>query len=197
MKARSTCCARVSERARAVLEGAGLDPERERIIALATGGDSERFPTKDWPLEHFAALARLLADATEARVVLMGGPREREADERLATELGGLVADTGCGHSIMEFRALLGECDVVVSGDCFPMHAAVAMETPVVSVFGPPPQETPIFGRGRRIVTDVVCAPCYNRDADRCPRGWRCMPGIAPERVAEAVLAALDGGAGR
>jgi heptosyltransferase-2 len=180
-------------RARAALRAAGVDPEREAVIALATGGDSARFPTKDWPPEHFAALARLLAERTNARIVLVGGPKERERNERLTRELGGLVVDTGCGHGIMEFCALLGECDVVVSGDCFPMHAAVAMKTPVVAVFGPtPPQETPIFGRGRQIVTAVECAPCYNREVERCPQGWRCMPGIAPERVAEAVLEVLN-----
>jgi len=178
--------------ARGVVAGVGVDPERDTVIALATGGDSERFANKDWPLAHFAALARLLAERTEARIVLVGGPKERDANQRLAQELAGLVVDTGCEHGIMEFCALLGECDVVVSGDCFPMHAAVAMRTPVVSVFGPtPPQETPIFGRGRKLVTEMECAPCYIRAPEDCPHGAACMPGIVPERVLEAVLQVL------
>lgn len=183
--------------AREVLKRVGVDPERDTVIALATGGDSDRFPTKDWPLEHFATLARLLAEHTTARIVLVGGPKEQEANQRLAGELEGVVVDTGCEHGIMQFCGLLGECDVVVSGDCFPMHAAVAMKTPVVAVFGPtPPQETPIFGRGRKLVTEMRCAPCYKRSTAQCPDGWECMPGIAPESVLGAVLEVLEERAG-
>jgi len=178
--------------ARGVLRGVGVDPDRETVVALATGGDSARFATKDWPTEHFAELARRLRAETDVRVVLVGGPAEREINRRLKRELGGLVADTGAGHSITQFAALLGQCDLVVCGDCFPMHAAVAVGTPVVSVFGPTPaQEMAIFGRGRKIVTEMECAPCYIRAKETCPHGWACMPGITPQRVLGAVVEVL------
>ncbi len=174
--------------ARGVLRGVGVDADGQRVVALATGGDSARFATKDWPTEHFAELARLLWAKTDAQVVLVGGPAEREINRRLKRELGGVVTDTGTGHSIMQFAALLGQCDVVVCGDCFPMHAAVAVKTPVVSMFGPTPaQEMAIFGRGRKIVTEMECAPCYIRAKEACPHGWACMPGIEPEMVLGAI----------
>ncbi len=181
------------EYARGVLGELGVDPAGESVVALATGGDTERFASKDWPAEHFGKLARLLKEATDARVVLVGGPKEREANRRLSEELGELVVDSGCGHDVMQFCALLGLCDVVVCGDCFPMHAAVAVKTPVVALFGPtPPQEMAIFGRGRKIVTDLACAPCYIRAREDCPNDWACMPGIRPERVLEAVRDVLE-----
>ncbi|MGD9495703.1 MAG: glycosyltransferase family 9 protein, partial [Armatimonadota bacterium] len=178
--------------AREALREAGVEPERDTIVALATGGDSARFANKDWPTEHWLALGRALGERDDLRVVLVGGPMEREINRALGAELAGLVANTGCEHSIMQFCALLRLCEVVVCTDCFPMHAAVAVKTPVVSLFGPtPPQEMAIFGRGRKIVTELACAPCYIRAREDCPHEWACMRGIRPEVVAEAVLEVL------
>ncbi|MEA3401154.1 MAG: glycosyltransferase family 9 protein [Armatimonadota bacterium] len=181
--------------ARGVLEELGVEPPTETVIALATGGDTARFETKDWPPQRFAELARLLEGRTGARLLLVGGPAERETNRGLASELGETVLDTGCGHSIREFCALLSLCDLVVSADAFPLHAAVAMGTPVVGVFGPtPPAEVAIFGRGRKVVTEMTCGPCYIRTRAECPHEGACMPGISAERVAEAVVEVLEEG---
>ncbi len=178
--------------ARSLLADLGVDPERDAIIALATGGDTNRFPNKDWPIEHFAELARILHERTDARVLLLGGPLEREVNARLAEELGDAVIDTGCGHSMMQFAALMSLCDVSVSADSFVFHVAVAVKTHVVGLFGPtPPQEMAIFGRGRKLVTEMPCAPCYIRRPEGCPHGVACMIGLTPEMVAHATLEVL------
>lgn len=177
--------------AREVLDGLGLEGGGP-LIGLATGGNSARFETKDWPLERFRALAEVLDAETDAKLVLLGGPAECEANARLAGELQGIVRDSGCKHEIMQFCALLGLFDVVVSADAFPLHAAVGMGTPVVGVFGPtPPAEVAIFGRGRKVVTEMECAPCYIRRVEECPHTGECMAGITPQRVARTVLAVL------
>lgn len=181
--------------ARQLLCDLGVDPGGDTVIALATGGNSARFETKDWPPEHFAALARLLSRETDARLLLVGGPAEEAVNSRLAAQLGELVIDTGCHHSITQFCALLSLCDLVISADAFPLQAAVAVGSHVVGVFGPtPPQEIPLFGRGRKVVTDMPCGPCYIRSRSACPHAGACMPGITPERVlaaAREVLAEL------
>lgn len=178
--------------ARSLLADLGVDPNRDAIIGLATGGDTRRFPNKDWPVEHFAELARILHARTGARILLLGGPLEREVNARLARELGDAVIDTGCGHAMMQFAALVSLCDVSVSADCFVFHVAAAVKTHVVGLFGPtPPQEMAIFGRGRKLVTDMPCAPCYIRRPDDCPHGVACMRGLTPAMVADATLEVL------
>jgi len=186
--------------ARSVLTDLGIDPDSDRVIALATGGDTRRFPTKDWPVAHFVELARILSRETDAKILLVGGPMERELNARLASDLSDAVIDSGCNHTMMQFAALLSQCDVVVGADSFPLHVAVAMKTYVVGLFGPtPPQEVAIFGRGRKLVTDLDCAPCYLRQPQDCPRGVTCMRGITPDMAADATLRALadarEGGA--
>ncbi|MGC9318416.1 MAG: glycosyltransferase family 9 protein [Armatimonadota bacterium] len=182
-------------RARGVLEELGVEPTKETVVALATGGNTARFETKDWPRRRFAELARILQERRAGRVVLVGGPGERETNQALARELGRTVLDTGCGHSIREFCALLSLCDVVVSADAFPLHAAVAMKTPVVGIFGPtPPAEVAVFGRGRKVISEMECGPCYIRTREECPHDGACMPGISAERVADAVIEVLQEG---
>lgn len=182
--------------AREVLEAAGVRPG-QRTVALATGGNTARFETKDWPAERFLELARILHERTDARLLLVGGPGERDLNTRLAEELGEIAVNTGCEHEIREFCALLGACDVVVSADAFPLHAAVGMRTPVVGLFGPtPPAEVPVFGRGRKIVTRMTCGPCYIRTREACEHDGACMPGISAAEVAEAVVEILGQGDG-
>lgn len=186
--------------ARSLLSRLGVDPDRDAIVALATGGDTQRFPNKDWPVEHFAELARILSRRTDAKILLLGGPLEREINTRLAAELGDAVIDTGCDHEMMQFAALMSLCDVSVSADSFVFHVAVAVKTHVVGLFGPtPPQEMAIFGRGRKLVTDMDCAPCYIRRPEDCPHDVRCMRDLTPSMVADATLEVLaearEGGA--
>ena len=179
--------------ARELLASLGVDPDQEETIALCTGGDKNRFPSKDWPIEHFAELARLLQDRTDARILLMGGPMECEINEALASELGDTVVDTGCDHEMMQFAALMSHCSVSVSADCFAFHVAVAGGVHVVGLFGPTPaQEMAIFGRGRKLVTDMDCGPCYIRRPEDCPHQVACMRNLTPEMVAEATLEVLE-----
>ncbi|MFP4249722.1 MAG: glycosyltransferase family 9 protein [Armatimonadota bacterium] len=179
--------------ARSLLADLGVDPERDAIIALATGGDTRRFPNKDWPVAHFAELARILSHRTDAKILLVGGPMEREVNAHLAATLGDAVIDTGCDHEMMQFAALLSLCDVSVSADSFVLHVAVAVNTHVVGLFGPtPPQEVAIFGRGRKLVTEMRCAPCYIRHPADCPHGVGCMRGLTPDLVADATLEVLS-----
>ncbi len=179
--------------ARSLLAGLGVDPDRDAVIALATGGDTWRFPNKDWPADHFAQLARILSERTDAKILLLGGPMERDLNARLAADLGDAVIDTGCDHQMMQFAALMSLCDVSVSADSFVFHVAVGVKTHVVGLFGPTPeQEMAIFGRGRKLVSSMDCAPCYIRHPLDCPHDVACMRDLTPSMVADATLEVLS-----
>lgn len=158
------------------------------VIGLNTGGNAARFETKQWTIDGFVHLARMLHQRLGARVVLLGGPAEQARNAEILSRTRDCAVDSGCDHTIMQFAAFLSRLSCVVSGDAFGLQLAVAMKTPVVGIFGPtPPQEIAVFGRGKKVVAPLPCAPCYIRNACDCPRGADCMEMITPDEVFAAV----------
>ncbi len=69
------------------------------------------------------------------------------------------------------------------------LHIAIALGVPAVAVFGPTvPQEIDLFGRGRKVVSRLECAPCYRRSCDRSPS---CMDAVPADEVLAALRDAL------
>lgn len=168
--------------ARRVWSALGVVPG-EVVVGLNTGA-GHAFANKNWPADKFIALAGRLIAQNGWRVALLGGPDERALNASIAEACPG-VLDTGCGHSELEFAALVQRCDVVVTGDTLAMHVAIAGDVPAVVLFGPTcPQEIDLYGRGEKVVTKLSCAPCYLRCCERSPN---CMDDVAVERVLAAV----------
>jgi len=162
------------------------------IVGLNTGGNAARFETKQWTIDGFVHLARMLHQQLNAKVVLLGGPAEGARNAEILSRTRDCAVDSGCDHSILQFCAFLARLSCVVSGDAFGLQAAVAVKTPTVGIFGPtPPGEIAMFGRGRKVVTDLDCSPCYLRNASDCPRGADCMERITVEEVFAATAELL------
>jgi heptosyltransferase-1 len=169
------------------------------VVGLVIGATR---PQKRWPEEHFARLAEKLWRASGIRCVLLGGPDEAEAADRIRalageTPLLSAVAKT----TEKELAALIGRLSVVVSGDSGPLHIATAMATPVVALFGSTdPADTgpwkPVGGGApSTVLYDALsCAPC--RKNPTCDGRFDCMRGLTPDRVFDAIrdLLGLPGG---
>lgn len=176
-------------RAHTVLDEIGVLP-RDRVIGLHTGA-GRTFANKIWTPDRFVTLARKLIDGGDARVLLLGGPDERGRNAWIAERVGRGVLDAGCDHSELVYASIVSRCSAIVCGDSLALHVAVAMDVPVVALFGPTcPQEIDLFGRGEKIVTSVPCAPCYLRVCDKQPN---CMDAIDVDRVHAAVRRVLGG----
>lgn len=162
------------------------------LIGFNTGGNAARFETKQWTIDGFVQLARLLHQRLGAKVVLLGGPAEVARNAEILARTRDCAVDSGCDHAILQFCAFVSRLDCVVSGDAFGLQAAVAMGTPTVGIFGPtPPQEIAMFGRGRKVVAPVDCSPCYIRNARDCERHADCMELVTAEEVYAAVAGLL------
>lgn len=167
-------------------EGIGED---ETLVGLVTG---TVWPTKKWPLEHFLELAERVRALSGVRLLILGGPEERAEGERF-TSLEGVVNLAG-RTTLSQLPALLEACSVVVAGDTGPLHAAMAVGTPVVALFGPTDEKQFEFGEGDSCLTvDLACRTCRPHGSLRCPEGdWRCMPEITVDMVEEAVMKVLS-----
>ena len=63
------------------------------------------------------------------------------------------------------FAALLGHCDVVVTGDTLAMHLALALGRRTVVLFGPTSAaEIELYGLGEKVVPDMACLSCYKNE---------------------------------
>ncbi len=162
--------------------------QQGEFVALAPGSI---WPTKRWLPERFARLA----DALETQgwpVVLIGGP----ADELLAKRITSLsrrpLYNAVGVFTVRQSALLLQQARLLVSNDSAPMHLAVAVNTPVVAIFGPTVPAFGFFPYGEqdKVVEDttLVCRPCGIHGHRRCPLGTHaCMTRISVERVLKEV----------
>ena len=176
-------CRTIRER----LTAAGI-PDREELpyVVLAPGA---RWVTKQWPVAHFAALARRFA-ADGWYVVLAGGPDDAEKGERIR-EMTGYdphIIDFIGRTDLRELGALIKQCRFYVSGDTGPLHIAAAYGKPLVAIYGPtrPDRTGPYGDPGAVILTSPSpCAGCLRKHCDH----WTCMQQVTPDQVYEIFLA--------
>lgn len=103
----------------------------ERPLVLLHPGATD--PRRHWPVERFAAVGQALADVG-ATVLVNGTAGERSLCEGLSAEIPG--ARNLCDRlSLNGLVGVLARCSLVVANDTGPLHLAVALGTPTVSIF--------------------------------------------------------------
>ncbi|HXW25117.1 MAG TPA: lipopolysaccharide heptosyltransferase II [Xanthobacteraceae bacterium] len=155
------------------------------VLLCAPGTNWE---TKHWRAERFAEVARHFLKRGW-RIVLIGSERERAVCARVAAAAPGTV-DLCAQTALTELAALVRRSDGCITNDSGPMHLAVALDRPVVSVFGPTDALwIGPYGRPDAVLrADLPCAPCYLRELRHCRHGHACMEEI----TAAAVIARME-----
>ncbi len=175
--------------ARARLEVLGVHPS-DLKIGLNTGA-GDVFATKKWTEEGYVHLANRLVEEMGARVLLLGGPGEVERNARIAEAARYPLVNTGSGNPIRKFTGIVGNCDLVVTGDTLATHIAIGLKVPVVVILGPTcHQEIELYGRGAKIISDFECSPCY---LSVCPKEVTCMDATPADLVFDAVVGLIKG----
>jgi heptosyltransferase I len=156
----------------------------KKLAVLAPGTVWE---TKQWRSAGFAEVACHFLQKGFA-VMLAGAARERAACAevaKLAPNAVNLAGET----TLSELAALIRRATICVTNDSGPMHLAVALDRPVVSIFGP---TDPIwigpYGRPAAVLqAQLSCSPCYLRVLSRCPNAHACMKDVPAKAVIERV----------
>jgi heptosyltransferase II len=140
----------------------------KRILGIQPG-TSPTMRWKQWPLERYRQLLeRLLAEQPEARIILFGAPNEAEMIEELANGLGANISIAAGKTTVKQVAALIERCDLLVCNDSGLMHVAVAVDTPVVAIYGPTDfnRTAPIGSQHTVIRHDLPCSPCFKLEGD-------------------------------
>lgn len=180
------------ERARETLDILAELPGSGPVIVLHPGS-SRKTAYKRWHQNGYVGLVNALVEKFDARVVLTWGPGERETAELIAGNVRVPRVVAKKTASLLDLAALFAACDLYVGGDTGPSHLAVAMQTPVVTIFGPThPQVNAPCGTPFRIVRyPLPCSPCRKRSC----KTRLCLEAIGWRRVlveVEDLLAQLN-----
>lgn len=99
------------------------------------------YPSRRWPVERYADVARRLRDRGH-RVVITGGADERPAAVATGWAAGLPPEDILAGRTTLpELAALVRGARLVISGDTGIAHLATAYRTPAVTLYGPVPPD--------------------------------------------------------
>ncbi len=168
--------------------GAWGVPDTGRYVLMAPGA---KWPTKQWPPEHYAQLASRVIREMNRAVVLVGGEGERDVCRQVAELTGGQAASAAGATDLPTLAGWLRHADLLVANDSGPLHLGLAAGTRVLAFFGP---TVPEFGfapfgdeRARILSRPMPCRPCSLHGGRRCPLGHHdCLRRLDP---AEALAA--------
>lgn len=125
-----------------------------------------------WPPEYFVEFFdRLSVERPDVRLVLSGGPGDRELAGSIAGATRAPLANLAGAVNVKELGALLERADTVLTADTGPLHIASAVGAPIVCLSGAAdPDRTGPLGRNDLVVInrDLSCVPCQGRT---CKRG--------------------------
>ncbi len=163
---------------------------RKNVAIGINTGASPRWQYKQWTMEGFVSLVRLVLEKTDWTILLYGGPHEIERNNQLSALHATRIVDTGTTNSLRQFFALVSLSDLFLTGDTLALHVATALKKKVVAYFGPTSSaEIDSYGgQITKVHSDLDCLVCYK---PRCDFEPNCMNSLTPERV----FAALEGAA--
>jgi heptosyltransferase-2 len=173
--------------AAAAYEAAALDPARTLLLCpgYAFG------PSKGWPVEHWAALARGAGERFGLVPGILCSPREAAIAEAISQAAGGCPTFHDKGITLASARAVVRRAKAMVAIDSGLRHYAAAMGRPVVALFGPTHIEwtETWYPKEVRLQAAVPCGPCQE---PVCPTGTtECMSKIEPGEALDALAEAL------
>jgi len=167
----------------------------ENTVVFVTGA---KHKTKMWSGEYWLELLKEIEN--KHRIVFIGSDGDVPDVVSDYCENSDRCLDLSGKTSILEAAAVILLSKAVVSGDTGPMHMAVALDKPLVTMFGPTVEEFGFFPfRAKKCVIlqkKMWCRPCTPHGSSICWRGHhRCLKDIGPDEVVAALekVVALEG----
>lgn len=160
------------------------------LIGVAPG---TVWKTKQWLKERFIELVNKLT-LKGFHVILIGGDADAELCKHINNSIPSKHVYSAAGKlTLLQSAELIRRCKLLISNDSAPMHLAVAMQTPVVAIFGATVPEFGFAPYGKDDVVvevkDLTCRPCSIHGGPECPiKTFDCMKRITAEDVFKKVM---------
>jgi heptosyltransferase-2 len=153
-------------------------------------GCSTLFPNKKMTIEQHVKLINELAQDDNIIIVLLGGREDTERNaqimESIDKKIKRKVISTPTILGLRRGACFMDISDIVISGDSFGMHMAIALRKYVIAWFGLScASEIELYNRGEKLLPEgLECSPCWKKV---CPYNLECIQMIDLARITELV----------
>ncbi|CUT02270.1 glycosyltransferase family 9 protein [Candidatus Kryptobacter tengchongensis] len=164
----------------------------ELVVGFNTGC-SPLYPNKKMTIEQHVELIKRLSRYDGIKLVLLGGPEDTERNEEIFNRsvkingVAGKLINTPTNEGIRRGICYENMCDVVITGDSYGMHLAIALRKFVIAWFGLSSwTEIDLYDRGVKLIPEgLECAPCWKKV---CPYNLECIKMIDLDRIERIVV---------
>ena len=158
----------------------------EEVVAIAPGGGESAkrtMLTKRWPVQNYIELIQRLEDERSSRVILVGGPGDREVTNHII-QISPDCLD-GTDLSFGDMASVLQRCNLFIGNDSAPHHIAASMGIPCIGIFGPtdPHQWAPHDQNSSVVIKPVECHPCFTDETFPKYSHIRCLTSVSVDDV--------------
>lgn len=164
--------------------------DRSKFYIGFNTGCSNLFPNKKMTVQqHIQVIGELLKN-DYLRVVLLGGKEDTERNleiyDAFDSDNQKKIIYTPTNLGIRSGACFMNIPDVVITGDSFGMHLAIALKKYVIAWFGLSCwEEIDLYDRGAKLIPEgLECAPCWKRE---CPYNLECISMIDLNKIVNLV----------
>jgi len=167
-----------------------INYDRSKIYVGFNTGCSNLFPNKKLTVEQHTELIKELSRYDDIRILLLGGNEDTERNlkiyDSLDKETQKIIIYTTTNLGIRNGAIFMNVCDVVITGDSFGMHLAIALKKYVIAWFGLSCwSEIDLFNNGEKLIPEgLECAPCWKKE---CPYNLECIQMVDLKKISELV----------
>ncbi|MEJ2196880.1 MAG: glycosyltransferase family 9 protein [Ignavibacteriaceae bacterium] len=157
------------------------------VIGFNTGC-SNLYPNKKMTIEQHVYLIQKFLDKKKYKLVLLGGPEDTERNNEICSNFKGKIINTPTSEGVRHGACYEDIADLVITGDSFGMHLAIALKKYVIAWFGVSCwTEIELYNRGIKLYQeDLFCSPCWKKE---CPYNLECIDMIDLDRIVSEAIA--------
>ena len=159
--------------------------DTDKIIGFNTGC-SELYPNKKMSVGQHIFLINKLLSKKKYKIMLLGGPEDTERNKEIADYFRGRVFNTPTTEGVRRGACYESIPQLIISGDSFGMHLAIALKKYVIAWFGVSCwTEIDLYDRGVKIYQpDLFCSPCWKKE---CPYDLECIKNLDLNRILNEI----------
>ena len=155
--------------------------KNDKVIGFNTGC-SNLYPNKKMTIEQHIFLIQKFLEKKKYKIALFGGPEDKERNENIYKNFDKKIINTPVNEGVRKGACYESIADLVITGDSFGMHLAIALKKYVIAWFGVSCwSEINLYNRGIKIYQkDLFCSPCWKMV---CPYDLECIKQIDLNRI--------------